>query len=76
MTTSHHSKVLVQIGGKPGKYKKYLKNNVPKKRNDGESTRRCVRCGRTGAHVRRYGLHLCRQCFRENAIAIGFKQYK
>ncbi len=76
MTTSHHSKVLVQIGGKPGKRQKYLKHNVPKDRKTGEMTRRCVRCGRTGAHIRSFGLHLCRQCFRENATELGFKQYK
>ena len=35
-----------------------------------------IRCGRTGAHIRRYGLHLCRQCFREHATDLGFKQYK
>lgn len=76
MTTSHHSKVLKQIGAKPGKYAKYLKHNVPRQRKNGESTLRCTRCGRTGAHIRRFGLHLCRHCFRENATELGFKQYK
>jgi small subunit ribosomal protein S14 len=76
MTTSNHSKVLKQIGAKPGKYAKYLKNNLPKTRKSGEITRKCLRCGRTGAHIRSFGLHLCRQCFRENATKLGFKQYK
>jgi len=76
MTTSHHSKVLKQIGNKPGKHAKYLKHNVPKVRKTGDVTRKCLRCGRTGAHIRRYGLHLCRQCFRDNATKLGFKQYK
>lgn len=76
MTTSHHSKVLKQIGEKPGKVAKYRKHNLPKERKHGESTRPCTRCGRTGGHIRRYGLHLCRQCFRENATEIGFKQYR
>ncbi|MBR9700855.1 hypothetical protein GOV11_03240, partial [Candidatus Woesearchaeota archaeon] len=49
MTSTHHSKVLKQIGHKPGKHKKYLKNNTPKERKHGESTRRCVRCGRTSS---------------------------
>lgn len=75
MTTSSHEKVLKQIGEKPGKKAKYLKNNTPKERRFGAVTRKCVRCGRTGAHIRRYGLHLCRQCFRENANELGFKQY-
>jgi ribosomal protein S14 len=76
MTTTHHTKVLKQIGSKPGKYQKYLKHNVPKARKTGEITRHCVRCGRTGGHIRSFGLHLCRQCFRENAVQLGFKQYK
>lgn len=76
MTTSDHTKVLKQIRHKPGKYKKYLKNSVPKERKFGESTKKCVRCGRTGAHIGRYGLHLCRQCFRDHALELGFKQYR
>lgn len=76
MTTSSHEKVLNQIGHKEGKYKKYLKNSVPRARKFGESTKKCVRCGRTGAHIGKYGLHVCRQCFRENAIELGFKQYR
>lgn len=75
MTTSNHTKVLKQIGAKPGKRAKYEKHNKPKQRKFGESVRKCVRCGRTGAHIRRYGLHVCRQCFRENAVDLGFKQY-
>lgn len=35
----------------------------------------CVRCGRKRGVVRRYQLHLCRQCFRENARELGFKKY-
>lgn len=35
----------------------------------------CQRCGRRRGVVRRYGLHLCRQCFRENARNLGFKKY-
>lgn len=75
MTTTHHSKVLRQIGHKPGKVAKYEKHNVPKDRKHGENVRKCVRCGRTGGHIRSFGLHLCRQCFRENATELGFKQY-
>ena len=75
MTTSEHSKVLKQIGHKTGKRAKYKKHNVPKERKMGASARKCTICGRTGGHIRRYGLHLCRQCFRDNANLIGFKQY-
>jgi small subunit ribosomal protein S14 len=35
----------------------------------------CERCDRQRGLVRRYGMHLCRQCFREMAPEIGFKKY-
>lgn len=35
----------------------------------------CRRCGRKRGIVRRYGLHLCRQCFREVAFDMGFRKY-
>ncbi len=35
----------------------------------------CERCGRKRGIIRRYGLHLCRQCFREKAEEMGFKKY-
>lgn len=75
MTTADHSKVLVQIKHKKGTYEKYKKNNTPKDRKFGETTKKCTRCGRTGGHISKYGLNLCRQCFRETANNIGFKKY-
>ena len=75
MATSDHTKVLAQIGGKPGKYKKYLKYNVPRERSFGETTKKCKLCGRTGGHISKYGLHICRQCFRDNALKLKFKKY-
>ena len=33
------------------------------------------RCGRKRGLVRRYNLHLCRQCFREIAPDLGFEKY-
>ena len=75
MTTSDHRKVLKQIGKKPGKLKKFQKNNVPKARTCGIANKKCSRCGRTGAHIDKYGIDLCRQCFREIATSIGFKKY-
>ncbi|MFH1589770.1 MAG: 30S ribosomal protein S14 [archaeon] len=54
---------------------KYLKHNVPKKRKSGENIKKCIRCGRTGAHISKYGMQICRQCFRESAIQLGFKKY-
>jgi small subunit ribosomal protein S14 len=35
----------------------------------------CVRCGRKRGIISRYGMHLCRQCFREIAEDMGFKKY-
>ncbi|MCC6012982.1 MAG: 30S ribosomal protein S14 [Candidatus Verstraetearchaeota archaeon] len=36
----------------------------------------CRRCGsKGGALVRKYGLQVCRQCFREIASSLGFKKY-
>lgn len=35
----------------------------------------CQRCGRKRGIIRRNGMHLCRQCFREIAPEIGFKKY-
>ena len=75
MTTSHHTKVLKQIRGKPGKYAKYLKYNVPNERKFGAATKRCQNCGNTHAHVGKYGIKLCRKCFRDYAVELGFKQY-
>lgn len=75
MTTSDHAKVLSQIVHKPGKHKKYLKHNLPRKRSFGESTKKCAVCGRTGGHISKYGLNICRQCFRDNALELGFKKF-
>ena len=41
----------------------------------GKGSRPCRRCGSYGPIVRSYGLNLCRQCFRENAEALGFRKY-
>ncbi|MCK5559409.1 MAG: 30S ribosomal protein S14 [Thermoplasmata archaeon] len=35
----------------------------------------CIRCGRKRGIIRRFGMHLCRQCFREIAPELGFKKY-
>ncbi len=75
MTTSDHAKVLKQIGNKPGKVSKYEKHNTPKPRKFGENTKKCSFCGRTGGHISKYGLSICRHCFRDNAKQLGFKKY-
>jgi small subunit ribosomal protein S14 len=75
MSYSHHAKVLKQLSIKPGKVAKWKKHNVPKDRKTGINVKRCRRCGRTRAHIEKYGLNLCRQCFRDIATKIGFKKY-
>jgi small subunit ribosomal protein S14 len=75
MTASSHEKVFKQLKAKPEILKKFLKHNAPKNRRCGINLKRCKRCGRTGAHISKYGLHLCRQCYREIATKMGFKQY-
>lgn len=75
MTTSDHTKVLKQIANKKGKKARYEKHNTPKERKFGENSKKCGRCGRTGAHISKYGLDLCRQCFRETATDLGFKKF-
>ncbi|MBR9690088.1 30S ribosomal protein S14 [Candidatus Woesearchaeota archaeon] len=54
---------------------KFQKNNVPKQRSCGIAKKKCRRCGRNRAHIDKYSLNLCRQCFREIATDLGFKKY-
>ena len=75
MTTSNYTKVFKQLKAKPAKLTRFIKHNAPKKRSAGVYHKKCRRCGRTGAHIQRWGLKLCRQCFRETAQKIGFRKY-
>lgn len=75
MTYSHYSKVFKQLQYKPLIWEKYQKHNAPKKRTCGISAKKCRRCGRVGSHIGKYGIHLCRQCYRQVACKIGFKKY-
>jgi len=52
------------------------KKNIKKERKFGKGSRRCRRCGSYGSIIRRYGLNICRQCFREIAESLGFKKYQ
>jgi small subunit ribosomal protein S29e len=42
----------------------------------GKGSRKCRVCSNQGAIIRKYGLNICRQCFREYANDIGFIKYK
>ncbi|MEK6968001.1 MAG: 30S ribosomal protein S14 [Nanoarchaeota archaeon] len=52
-----------------------MKHNVPKERKFGKATKTCRRCGTHRAHIDKYGLDLCRKCFREVGPSIGWKKY-
>jgi small subunit ribosomal protein S14 len=41
----------------------------------GRGANSCKRCGRRNGLVRKYGIYLCRQCFREVAPQMGFEKY-
>jgi len=75
MTASDWRKVTKQLKNKPAVLKKFLKHNKPKDRAFGVAAQKCENCGRFGGHINQYGLHLCRQCFRELAVELGFKKY-
>ncbi|MEM3412165.1 MAG: 30S ribosomal protein S14 [archaeon] len=45
----------------------------PRKKEPG---RYCEYCHRTDGLIRKYGLQICRQCFKEKAEELGFKKYR
>ena len=75
MTASDWKKTLNQLKNKPEIAARFTKYNKPKDRKIGIAVKKCERCGRFGAHISSYGLNLCRQCFRQIAVEIGFKKY-
>ncbi len=75
MTTKDYKKVFKQLESKPAKLKKFLKHNTPRQGKFGIGSRKCKRCGKFGAHIRSYGINLCRQCFRKDAKSIGFRKF-
>ncbi|MBT3416464.1 30S ribosomal protein S14 [Candidatus Woesearchaeota archaeon] len=75
MTAADYKKAYVQLKAKPVKLAKFIKHNKPKDRSCGIALKKCKMCGRNGGHIQKYGLSLCRQCFRETAKKLGFKKY-
>jgi len=41
----------------------------------GKGGRKCQFCGTPRGLTRKYGLQICRRCFREQAAALGFQKY-
>ncbi len=37
--------------------------------------RKCRFCGNVRGLIRKYGLYVCRKCFRERANSLGFRKY-
>lgn len=64
-----------QIENKPLKLARFMKFNKPKERKHGKGAVSCRICGKTEGVINKYGLHFCRQCFREQAERLGFKKY-
>ena len=75
MTTSNWKKMFKQLDSKPAVKEKFIKHCKPKERKTGIAAKKCEKCERYGAHIKSYGLNLCRQCFREIAEEIGFIKY-
>ncbi len=75
MTVSSYKKMLKQLKSKPAILAKYLKNNKPKDREFGRGIKQCEECGNTRGHIAKYGLNMCRKCFRDHATKLGFKKF-
>jgi ribosomal protein S14 len=75
MTVSYYKKAFKQLRAKPVKLQKFIKHSAPKERACGKNNFRCKVTGRTGGHIKKYGLGICRQTFRDIATKIGFKKY-
>ncbi|GJQ08359.1 hypothetical protein GpartN1_g3296.t1 [Galdieria partita] len=45
-------------------------------RNYGKGSRQCRVCSARSGLIRKYGLNLCRRCFREQAKYIGFEKFQ
>lgn len=75
MPASDWRRIMKQLESKPAVKARFLRFCKPKERKFGIASKKCVNCGRYGAHISKYSLHLCRQCFREMAEKIGFKKY-
>jgi len=52
------------------------KFSMPKERSHGRGVQRCRRCGSADSVIQKYGIYLCRQCFREVAYPMGFKKLR
>lgn len=78
MTRGHRARkpgIEKIIVGKTKK-KRALRHNVKKPRKFGKDAKKCPRCRSNWGMISKYGLNLCRRCFRELALELGFKKMK
>lgn len=75
MSTSNWQKMFTQLDSKPVTKAKYIKHNAKKTRSCGYTTKACVHCGSHRAFNGKYGINLCRRCFRDFAQSLNFKKY-
>jgi ribosomal protein S14 len=55
--------------------KKNDKHNQKKKKNPKYEKPVCRVCGGNRGMIHKYGIRLCRRCFKDNAARIGFDKY-
>ena len=75
MTTSNWQKMFTQLDAKPVVKAKYIKHNAKRTRACGKTNHACAYCGSVRAFNGKYGINLCRKCFRDFAQVLGFKKY-
>jgi len=59
--------------GKQGKPNQISRKILDKQK--GRGIRLCKKCGTTRGLIRKYGIFLCRRCFRESGEDLGFFKY-
>lgn len=70
-----YNRVRKQIEKKPVKVTRYDKFNKKKERKTGRNVVHCRKCGTTKGVIKKYGLHYCRRCFREDGEKLGFSKF-
>ena len=56
------------------KLKRFLRHSSKKPRKFGADLIKCSVCGTKIAVIKKYGLNVCRRCFREVAKELGFRK--
>ncbi len=51
-------------------------NTHPRAYGQGAFWHVCRKCGNNHGLIRKYHMMLCRRCFRENSVAIGFRKVR